>query len=421
MIRLFSIVVFLLAWSASHARPDLIAVISVHSGPYVRSDTHVSVSLDDLTSIHEEKLCLFEYKGGEEVYVPVQFSAGFERRVHWVLRGLTEPGEVRFFHLVKREKPDSEPSMKVQHRDGAYTLVAGERPVLQYNSETVFPPEGVNPVYRRSGFIHPLFSPSGTVLTEIQPPDHMHHYGLWNPWTRTTFRGKEVDFWNLAKEEGRVSYGGIVSALEGEVFSSIQVLHQHIAWPGSPDETIAMNELKDMRTYFREDGKFVVDFTSTLSPVEKIILEEYRYGGFVLRATAEWTAETSDFYTSRGLDRDQADGQRAEWCVVSGESGGMISGIVMMGFPANYNHPEPIRVWPSDANQGRGDVFINFSPTRNTSWTLEPGNNYILRYRMVIFEGEPDAQEAENLWNDYSTPPLISLDRPFISPPVPGR
>jgi hypothetical protein len=421
MIRLLLTVVFFLVWSVSQARPDLVAVISIHSGPYERSETPVSVSLDDLTHIHEAKLCLFEYIDGEEVYTPVQFSAGIERRIHWVLRGRTAPGEIRFFHLVKREMPERELPMRVQHHGGAYILVADERPVLQYNSETVFPPEGINPVYRRSGFIHPLYSPSGTVLTEIQPPDHLHHYGIWNPWTRTTLRGKEVDFWNLAKEEGRVIYGGIVSSLEGEVFSSIQVLHQHIAWPGSPEETIAMNELKDIRTYYRDDGKFMVDITSTLTPAERIVLEEYRYGGFVLRATAEWTAETSDFYTSRGLDRDQADGQRAEWCVVSGQSEGVVSGILMMGFPANYNHPEPLRVWPSDANRGRGDVFINFSPTRNTSWTLEPGKSYILRYRLVIFEGEPDRQEADMLWNDYSSPPVISIDRPLVSLPAPGH
>ncbi len=394
---------------------DIVAIINVHSGAYERAETPVSVSLDEITHIHEEELSLFEYIQGKETAVPVQYSAGFDRRMHWLLSDRTGPGEVRVFHLVKSKRTAGTASMKVENRNGAYLLISGESPVLQYNSETIYPPEGANPAYRRSGFIHPLLSPDGTVLTEIQPPDHMHHYGMWNPWTRTTFRGEEIDFWNLAKEEGRVSFGGVASIREGDVFSSIQVLHQHIAWPGSSDETIAMNEVKEITAWNRGDGKFLVDIASRLSPAETIVLEEYRYGGFVIRATAEWTNATSDFYTSRGLDRDQADGQRAEWCVVTGVSGQGVSGMLIMGFPANFNHPEPLRVWPSDANRGRGDVFINFSPTRNTSWTLEPGNTYMLRYRLLVFEGEMEREEAERVWNDYSSPPEIVIDKvPFV-------
>jgi hypothetical protein len=396
---------------------DIVAIINVHSGAYERLETPVSVSLDEITHIHEEELSLFEYIQGKEIAVPVQYSAGFDRRMHWLLSDRTGTGEVRVFHLVRARRTAGKASMRVENRNGAYRLISGESPVLQYNSETIHPPQGANPAYRRSGFIHPLLSPDGTVLTAIQPPGHLHHYGIMNPWTRTTFRGEEIDFWNLAKEEGRVSFGGIASILEGEVFSSIQVLHQHIVWPGSSDETIAMNEVKEIKVWYREDGKFLVDITSRLSPVETIVLEEYRYGGFVFRATAEWTNETSDFYTSRGLDRDQADGQRAEWCVVTGKSGQGLSGILMMGFPANYNHPEPLRVWPSD--EGRGEVFINFSPTRNTSWTLEPGKSYMLRYRLLVFEGEMEREEAERAWHDYSSPPVIIIDKVPFAPLAP--
>ena len=64
-------------------------------------------------------------------------------------------------------------------------------------------PEGVREIFSLSGFIHPLQSPGGEVLTRIQAPDHWHHYGIWNPWTHTEFEGDTVDFWNIGSRQGR--------------------------------------------------------------------------------------------------------------------------------------------------------------------------------------------------------------------------
>jgi type 1 glutamine amidotransferase len=140
-----------------------------------------------------------------------------------------------------------------------------------------------------------------------------------------------------------------------------------------------------------------------------------------LRATDQWTNKTTDIFTSEGLGRDAADGERATWCVVNGETQEGKAGILMMGHPANHNHPEPVRVWPTDANRGRGDVFINFSPTRNTQWVLQPGRSYSLRYRMLVFEGEMDKIGADRVWNDFANPPVITVQKPPVSPMIAGK
>ena len=81
-------------------------------------------------------------------------------------------------------------------------------------------PEGTNTLYRRKGaFIHPLYSPAGKILTSIQPDDHYHHYGIWNPWTRVVVEGRTVDFWNLAEGQGTVSHSGILSTFSGQLYS----------------------------------------------------------------------------------------------------------------------------------------------------------------------------------------------------------
>jgi hypothetical protein len=76
----------------------------------------------------------------------------------------------------------------------------------------------------------------------------------------------------------------------------------------------------------------------------------------------------------------------------------------MLSFPANYNNPEPLRIWDKNANNGRGDVFANFAPTKDKDWLLVPGKEYILKYRLVVFNGKFDADKAENAWQDFAEP-----------------
>src|SRR5690606_37263674 len=96
----------------------------------------------------------------------------------------------------------------------------------RYTTQPV--PEGVDEIYSRSGFIHPLWTPEGEVLTRIQPPDHYHHYGIWNPWTSTMFEGREIDFWNLNKGQGTVRARQVITRTSGPVFGGFKALLDHV-------------------------------------------------------------------------------------------------------------------------------------------------------------------------------------------------
>jgi hypothetical protein len=47
--------------------------------------------------------------------------------------------------------------------------------VLSYQMTKEPVPSGIKEAYSKSGFIHPIQSPSGQVLSRIQPADHYHH------------------------------------------------------------------------------------------------------------------------------------------------------------------------------------------------------------------------------------------------------
>jgi hypothetical protein len=285
---------------------------------------------------------------------------------------------------------------------------------LSYVHKTVYPPAGIDSAFRRSGFIHPLWTPHGQVLTRIQPPDHHHHYGIWNPWTHVLFEGDTVDFWNIGGKQGTVRFAKLISETNGQVFSEFKVLHEHVAFKASRQndsatqrEKIALNEIQTIRVYKPEHGAdyYIMDFTSELkcASASPFHIVAYRYAGFGWRATEFWDKNNSEMLTSEGKTRDSTDGSKARWCIVYGAlPGNDEGGAVMLSYPENYNHPEPLRIWDKKSNGGRGDVFANFAPTKDKDWILEPGKTYTLKYRLVVFNGKFDAAKAESAWQYYA-------------------
>ena len=82
-----------------------------------------------------------------------------------------------------------------------------------------------------------------------------------------------------------------------------------------------------------------------------------------------------------------------------------------MSHPENRMHPEPMRIWPVDANGGRGDMFFEFCPIRHEEWKIAPNEDYELNYRMVVFDGELVPDEAEAYWQAFAHPPEIKASQ----------
>ena len=380
-----------------------------------RIDAPVSVSLDGLNyNTDEGNLVLYEITPAGEELVLSQFETGHSARLWFFLKGESKKGSSRAFILKQEDKAiNAESQVLVKRNQKDLSVLQNEKPILNYRYETTFPPENANPLYKRSGYIHPLWSPGGEVLTRIQPSDHYHHYGIWGPWTKTHIGEREVDFWNLAKGQGTVKFAGFLSQTEGDVFSGFQALQQHIDFGGQGPDQVAMNEILDVRVWNISDDIRVIDYTTTLnSSLENgIMLDAYRYGGGIgFRATEKWHKDNCTVLTSEGKTRIDADGSNARWCIVEGESGAEAgrSGILFLSHPSNRMHPEPMRVWPLDANGGRGDMFFEFCPIRHDDWKLNSNQNYTLKYRMVVFDGEMDAETAEMYWNGFAKMPKIN-------------
>ncbi len=374
----------------------------------------LSVDLEGIVSDEAASYVLCRADGEQTIPVSSQVEPGRTPRLWFLPDRPLMPGEKAVFELRAAPKATLERPYRAIRDETAVTLCFENRDIIRYYHALHPVPEGVSPVFRRSGFLHPLWSPAGAVLTRIQPPDHYHHYGIWNPWTRTQIEGRAVDFWNLGEKQGTVRFAGFVSMTSGPVFAGFAARQEHVVLGGEGPEKTAIVELLDVRgSSCVADGRlvWVIDFTSQLQNVldSPIVLDAYRYGGGIgFRATEAWTKENTLVLTSEGKGRAEADGTRARWCDVRGATGnGRTSGILFLSHSGNRQHPEPMRVWPPEANGGRGDLFFEFCPIRLTSWSLEPERQSVLRYRMIVYDGSINPETAEVLWKNFVRPPLV--------------
>ena len=345
----------------------------------------------------------------EGAQIPFQFDK--DQNTLWFVHSPRTKGRYKL-EIVESKKKDTAIITGVKN-NGNLQLSKGAMPLLAYRYGMTYPPEGVDSIFRKSGYIHPLLSPTGDTLSRIQPPDHYHHYGIWGPWTHTQIEGERVDFWNLVERQGTVLFKDFKEIFPGKVFGGFKAHQEHINLKDSGDKRIALNEDLEVKVWdLGRSDRYMVDYTSNFnSPLENgILFEAYRYGGGLgMRFTERWHKDNCTVLTSEGNDRLTADGTNARWCMVTGESadGKGTNGVLFLSYPENRSHPEPLRIWPVDGNGGRGDMFFEFCPIRHEEWKIEPNQDYRLKYRMVVFDGSLTAEEAESYWKSFAEIPKI--------------
>ena len=362
----------------------------------------VPASVELPAGLAKEAVSLWARQGDEWQAVPSQIDPANPRLLWWIA---TKAG----IYEVRAGKQPSPHAVEAKQTEEELRVVIGDEPVLSYRHAPMPPPEGVNARYTRSGFIHPLYSPGGEILTAIHPRDHYHHMGLWSPWTNTTFAGKHVDFWNLNSGEGTVRFVRFESVTSGPVFGGFRAIQEHVALKTPGGETVVLEEVLDVRVWNVGGPAFLVDYTSIQRCVadQPLTLNAYRYGGFGFRGRAGWHTSNSGYLTSEGKTRANGHSSRARWCHAYGETPNGGAGVLFMSHPENREHPEPMRLWPNGANGGQDNMFFNFCPVQKKPWVLEPGKSYTLRYRMCIYDGKPAGTPAEPIWRAFAQPPKV--------------
>lgn len=393
------------------------ARITVEAGDSVRIDTPVSVSLSGLpVGFPADEIRLVEVQGSQRVEVPVQLEAGSSPKLWWVLSGTTAAGDKRIYELYISPSKLSK-TVTIDKDDKLLTIREGDSKVLSYNHAIVPLPEGTRRIpedkkylYERSGFIYPIWSTKGNIVTEIHPSDHVHHFGIWMPWTHTRYEDKLVDFWNIQDGTGSVRFSKLLSTTEGPVYGGFQVEQDHVALKTSTGERVILKEVWDIRAFNvggPDKDYRLWDFKSTQRNITELLLvqEEYRYGGFAYRGAKQWSGPTSAYLTSEGKTRVDGNGTRARWCDMYGSIDNEWEGVAILSHPDNFRHPEPTRIM-SDADY----VYFVYCPSVLGEWEMKPGEDHVFQYRLFVHQGKANVEDNERVWKDYAEPPQVMVE-----------
>jgi hypothetical protein len=282
-------------------------------------------------------------------------------------------------------------------------LVAGYRtqPALSLAAE---PPAGGG----RGGYLHPLLSPAGRVVTGDEASDRPEQRGVWSAWGPSRLDGRTPDFWHTGDGRGAVEFEGVLETWSGPVVAGFRARHRAVDRTVRPPVTA---ETEVWRVSVPALGRVgrphrVIDLTVRHEVVTRspLTIATAAFGGLGVRGAAGWTGATGmAVITSEGRTRANASRTRARWIAIAGLVAGGNAGVAILDHPDNLRHPQPVFVDPLRP-------FISYAPMQLGAFTLAPLQELPLRYRLVTFDGFPDRAWLERLWQAYAQPPYATFE-----------
>jgi hypothetical protein len=277
-----------------------------------------------------------------------------------------------------------------------FTLKADGKNVLRYNYAPVEQPD---PLFTRSGYIHPIWTPSGKVVTNDSPKNHLHHHGIWSAWTSSEFEGRKSNFWESKEKQGRVECVRTEEKTSGAESCGFRARHRFVNLNAPGGEKVALEEIWELRVSSAA-GRFVIDLvsTQTCATDRPLLIKEYRYGGIGFRGSADWEGKDGvRFLTSEGKGRIDGHATKAKWCVATGAVGGELASVAFLCHPDNFRFPQPLRIHPDEP-------FFNWAVPQGGDFSIEPGKPYVAKYRFLVADGAITREDLDAAWASYALP-----------------
>jgi hypothetical protein len=256
------------------------------------------------------------------------------------------------------------------------------KPVFAYNFGPILAKDFPETM-RRACYLHPIYAPDGTLITDDFNPDHPHHRGISWMWPVVTVDGKTGDMWTL-KGDFRQQF---VAWKARETQAGVARLAVENGWFDG-DRKFVKEDVEILAHPVAGD-KRVLDFTlrfeATDKPVQIVGTSEGKkgFGGFGFRlAPRDGGIAKTVIRTDQGILEKDGVLSRHPWVEIGGVFGGK---------------PEKGRIDDDTANPGypnngwllrHGFGCMNVSYPGLEPITLEPGKPLVLKYRVTLCSGK---------------------------------
>jgi hypothetical protein len=161
------------------------------------------------------------------------------------------------------------------------TITDGGKSVLFYRTTAADPHEP-----GRLNYVHPIYAPDGTVLTEDRPADHLHQRGAFWSWHQVIVDGKPVaDGWFMKGLTFHVREKRFKSDNSG---GGTLVVNADWIVNSAPEVAYVARETTKVRVYALKDGARRIDFDTVITARSDTLAlggsdDAKGYGGFSIR------------------------------------------------------------------------------------------------------------------------------------------
>jgi hypothetical protein len=257
------------------------------------------------------------------------------------------------------------------------------KPVFVYNFGPVLQP-GFPETMARSSYIHPLFAPDGTLLTDDFNKNHPHHRGIFWAWMDIRVGGKKADIWTL-KGDFKEQF---VAWKAKDVDADTAHLAIDNGWFDG-DKKFVKEEV-DIVTHAVKNNTRVMDFTLSFEAVDQPVQIKGTdeppgnkwYGGFAFRFAPRdgGEAKTSILTDQGNLAKDGLMSPHP-WTEITGMFEGKPEGGRVDDDASNPGYPK--NGWL--LRHGFG--LLNVSYPGPNAVTLEAGKPLVLKYKVTLYSG----------------------------------
>ena len=261
------------------------------------------------------------------------------------------------------------------------------KPVFVYNFGGILP-SGFPEKMRRESYIHPVYAPDGTLLSDDFNPNHPHHRGIFWAWEEVTTRGKKDDSWTVKGYRDR-----FVRWITRDTQGRVAKLAVENGWYDG-DRKFAKEEV-EILTYLAEHNRRLMEFTLRFEALDAPVtlegthVEKKGYGGFAFRfQTPDGGGKQTVIRTEQGLAAKDGVMARHVWAEISGIYKGKVAGARIEDDTANPGYPQNGWLLRHEL------CLLNPSYPGNDAVILQPGRPLILKYRVTLFTGDSPPVET---------------------------
>lgn len=261
-------------------------------------------------------------------------------------------------------------------------LAENGEPVYVYNYGAVLKP-GFPEWLRRCCYLHPVYLPDGTVITDDFNADHPHHRGISWMWQVVIVNGRTYDMWGL--KGARMDHKFVRWTIRKAGMDSA-TLGVESGWFAGGNQV--MKETVEIRTGRAQDGKRVLDFVLRFEPTDQPVEiagtpdDKKAFGGFSFRSAPRDGGEKATVIRSeQGVHAKDVVNEPHRWAEVEGKFNGKPGSLRIDDDPASPGYP----------NNGwlmrHSFAFLNVSYPGLKHLTLERGQPLVLKYHVTLASG----------------------------------